>query len=127
MLKFAHLPKFYCYVINSFTMSENPDIIKECDLLWVDEVHWCLGKDSKYFSTLLDTVKRKKFLGTSATLSIEHKMFLASKGIKIADSVSINGGIKLGIVPSFFMYNLPVQLTDAEKIKYRKYQRWYLS
>ena len=125
LIKFANIKNFHCYVINSFTMSDNTNIIKDCDLLWVDEVHWCLGQNSKYFNTLLDTVKRKKFLGTSATLSIEHKMFLASKEIKIVDSISIAEGIKLGTVPSFFMYNLPVQLTESEKIKYKKYQRWY--
>ncbi len=123
--RFASIPNFHCYVINSFTMSESDKIVKECDLLWVDEVHWCLGSGSQYFSTLLDIVKRKKFLGTSATLSLEHRMFLASKDIKIADTVTISEGIRLGIVPSFFMYNLPVLFTDEEKIKYRRFDKLY--
>ena len=120
-------PNCHVYIINTFTMSQSDTIVKDCGLLIVDEVHRCLNEDSQYFSTLLSTVSYQWFLGLSATLEKEHKKFLLSFGISTVAKITLEEGIKLGLVPLYTNYNLAVPMSIKEQEEYHRQNAIYHS
>lgn len=121
------LTNYYVYVIKGYTMTDNLDTIRNCGLLVVDELHRCCGEMSEYFKNVIPLTTFKYFLGLSATLSYEHKLFLEQYNIKTIFSINITEGIRLGIVPEYNIYNVGVSLTTEERIAYMKNDDYFKS
>jgi superfamily II DNA or RNA helicase len=111
-------------VINGYTMNKEADKTVY-DLLIVDEVHHCLGKNAVYFNTLLKIVKRQYFLGLSATLRDDHVQYLKDLSLNIDFSINVVEGSRLSIVPEYVIYNLGIELTSIEKDNYARVTRMY--
>lgn len=116
--KTLHGYNFVCYIVNTISMSEAEDILRDCDTLIIDEVHTVLNKDNKYFGQTLKMVKARKRLLLSATLTEKHRAYLAELGMNDYYVVSRYWGFKHKLVPPFMSYNLPVDLTAEEKSLY---------
>lgn len=125
--KELELINYYVYVLKGYTMSENPDIVRNCGLLIVDEVHRVCGEMSEYFKNAIPLTTYKRLIGLSATLSFEHKEFLSQYGIKVSFSISITEGTRLNIVPEYKILNVGVELTTNERIDYVKADKYFKS
>lgn len=112
--------KLNSYVINSFTMNFS-DEKRNCNLLFVDEAHHCLNEDSIYFSNLIKCNADYKIL-LSASLSKKHLNYLKRNNFSYVFELKISDGQFLGLIPEFSIFNLPIDLTLTEKIKYAKEQ-----
>lgn len=110
------------FVLNTYTISLK-DVINKCDLLIIDEVHHVLGEDSEYFSTALQKTDRRFTFGFTAKLSDAQESYLLENGIEISYKIELIDGIKLGLVPSFRVLNLPVPFTEKEQIDYYKWEK----
>ena len=108
------------YVINSFSMKLT-DEQRNCDMLFVDELHHALNKDSIYFSNVLKC-KAKYKIGLSASLSAKHLEFLKNNNFTYVFNLPITHGTYLELVPDYGIFNLPVNFNLSEKIKYSKEQ-----
>ena len=116
------------HVVNSFSMNlvkNNQE--KYYDLLICDELHTLSNENSKYFSEVIPRLKYKYFFGVSATLEKSHLEYLKKYDLDVFFDVPLEDGYRTGVVPEYIIYNIPVQLTDIEKLEYAKIQRSYNS
>lgn len=111
----ALISNVYIYVVNTFTMSLSPDIVRKCALLIVDECHTVLNKYSEYFSNTIKSVIAFRTLLLSATLEENHKSFLEELGINVYYQVTLYWCHKFKLIPEHLSINIPVELTAAEK------------
>lgn len=118
--KELELDNYYVYIINTYTMSDDTSIIRDCGLLVLDEVHRFCGELSDYFQKAIPLTRCKRLFGLSATLTETNKEFLESFGIKIAFSINLTEGTRLQIVPEYKILNVGVELTDDEKARFIK-------
>ena len=112
------------YVINSYTIGD-VKIDKTYGMFIVDEIDVCLNEHSRWFSTAISSTKYDYFLGLSGTMGKEKIEFLEKHGIHHSFEIPLKTGYKLGVVPEFITYNVPVQLTDEEKVKFVKVSNDY--
>ena len=111
------------YIINSYT-SKNNIIDKDYGLLIVDETHRCLS-ESVYFSQTIPSTKYDYLLCLSGSLDKEKLNKLKELNIKCNYQIPLEIGYKLQVIPEYITYNIPIQLTNEEKIEYVKLQTEY--
>ena len=90
-----------------------------CDMLVIDEVHRILNKDSKRFSTVLETAPTSWKLCLSATLKAEHKQFLEAYSLKRVDEVTLEEAEREGYISPYDFFALKVPLTREETSDYK--------
>jgi superfamily II DNA or RNA helicase len=108
------------YVINSFTMKFSEEK-RNCDMLFVDELHHCLNRDSLYFSNLLKSNAKYK-IGLSASLSKKHLEYLKNNNFTYVFDLPITVGTYLGLVPNYSIFNIPCSFSMIDKLSYIKQQ-----
>lgn len=112
------------YVVNSYTIGD-VKIDKTYGMIIYDEIDVVLNEHSRWFSTAISSTKYDYFLGLSGTMGKEKIEFLESHGIHHSFEIPLKTGYKLGVVPEFITYNVPVQLTDEEKVRFVKVSNDY--
>ncbi len=115
-----NLPNLKAHIVNSYTKEEFWSNHWDCDYLICDEGHRYLGKESKYFSKVLEITKRKATLLLSATLDKEEKQRLNELGIKVVDVVTMLEAKRMGYVSNYVVYNFGVTLSEQEQEAYDK-------
>lgn len=106
------------YIVNSYIRL--PQEKKVCGILIADEIHKYLG-NSVYFSQVIPSTQYEYFLGLSGTLEKDMFNKLDLYGIKLNYEIPLELGYKLGVVPEYVSYNLPVELSYADKSNYADY------
>lgn len=115
----THIDNIEYYVINSYTVGE-VKIDKIYGMFIVDEADACLNINSRWFSTTIPSTQFDYFLALSGTMSKEKIELLESFGIEHSFEIPLKTGYKLGVVPEFITYNIPVELSEQERIAYIK-------
>lgn len=103
------------------------DTTEYYDLVICDELHNLCGEFSLYFSQVIPRLGYKYFFGCSATLEKEHIKYLKNNDLEVFFDIPIEDGYKCSLVPDYNIWNIPVQMTDSEKIQYVKIQNEYHS
>lgn len=105
------------WVVNSFVLKIRPS----CDLLIIDEIHRYTGE---VFNRVFRTCPYQWCLGLTATLpeDTDKRQALVSF-CPIIDTVSLEEAKRNKWVSEFSIYNLEVQLNEAEKEKYLQIDR----
>lgn len=106
------------FVVNTYITL--PDEARNCFFLILDEAHRYTNEEAKLFSTVLDKTTFSSTLLLSATFSKEQLEFMASKGIHVFCTITIEEASARGWVSRYIQYNLKVKLTDEELEKYTK-------
>jgi superfamily II DNA or RNA helicase len=114
-----HIDNIEYYVINSYTIGD-VKVDKKYGMFIVDEIDAVCNLTSRWFSTTISSTEYDYFLGLSGTLSKEKLDFLESHGINHSFEIPLKTGYKLGVVPEFITYNIPVELTKSERESYIK-------
>lgn len=117
------IDNYYVYVINTYVMSDDSSIVRECGLCFMDELHRMCSEMSDYFQKAIPITRSKFFLGVSATLEDKHIKFLETFNIEEVFSITVSEGTKLDIIPDYEIYNVGVDLTDREKSSFYKNDR----
>lgn len=112
------VPNIEIYIINTYVKLDKT--LKDCILLVIDELHRVCG-ESVHFSQTIPSTKYEYFLGLSATLPREMLKKLEDYGVQANYEIPLELGYKMGVVPEYISYNLPVELTDWEKENYVKW------
>lgn len=113
------------YIVNSYTKEEFWNEKWTCDVLIADEGHRYLGKDSKYFSKVLEITVRKCTLVLSATLDDREKLKLMELNIPVVDTISMVEAKRMGYVSEYTVYNLAVTLPADQQEAYDKLHKWH--
>lgn len=87
------------------------------------EMHRYSNEDSKYFNNIFDKTDALYTIGLSATMEEKHISFLESKGLQSINYLSLEESNILGITPRSEVYNVPVELTNPEKLEYYNIQK----
>lgn len=118
MIKKNDFKNCFSYVINSFTMSNLKNIVRDCGVFIVDELQHSCNNESQYFSTCLNVMDYKYGLGLTATLEDKHREFLKEKGWNCVEEITIPDLEQLDLVPNFNEYNVGIPLSSAELDEY---------
>lgn len=124
--KELHLENYYVYIINSYVLSDK-EIVRECGLLIIDELHRFCSELSDYFKTAIPKTNYNRLLGLSATLEDKHKEFLGQFGIKEIFSINLTEGIRLNLIPEFEVLNVGVDLAEEDRINFIKHDKIFRS
>jgi superfamily II DNA or RNA helicase len=114
-----HIDNIEYYVINSYTIGD-VKIDKKYGMFVLDEADVALGESSIWFSTTIPSTQFDYFLALSGTMGKEKIEKLQSLGINHSFEIPLKTGYKLGVVPEFITYNIPVELTKSERESYIK-------
>ena len=114
-----HIDNIEYYVVNSYTIG-NVKIDKKYGMFIIDECDVVLGETSIWFSTAIPSTEYDYLLALSGTMGKEKIEKLESLGINHSFEIPLKTGYKLGVVPEFITYNIPVELTEQERIAYIK-------
>lgn len=120
----SHIDNIEYYVINSYTVGD-VKIDKKYGMFIVDETDACLNVNSRWFSTTIPSTQFDYFLALSGTMSKEKIDLLETFGINHSFEIPLKTGYKLGVVPEFITYNVPVELTESERESYIKANNSY--
>lgn len=120
----SHIDNIEYYVINSYTIGDIK-IDKKYGMFIVDEADSTLSSTSKWFSTTIPSTQFDYFLALSGTMSEEKIALLKTFGINHSFEIPLKTGYKLGVVPEFITYNVPVELTESERESYIKANNSY--
>jgi len=121
------LENYYVYIINTYVMSEDESIVRDCGLCFMDELHRMCSEMSEYFQKAIPMTRFKYFLGVSATLEKKHIEFLEVYNIKEVFTITVAEGMKLEIIPEYSVYNVGVDLTPKEKYDFYKHDKVFKS
>jgi superfamily II DNA or RNA helicase len=116
--KELQLENYYVYTLNSYTLSEEEDIVRECELLIVDELHRVCNDMSDFFKQSIPKTRYKFGLGLSATLSESNKEFLSIYKWNESFSINLLEARRLELVPDYKVLNVGIELTLDEQAKY---------
>ncbi len=115
----------YVYGISTMTMSIK-NVVRDCGLLFVDEVHHAAGADSQYHNKVYGMVNARMSLGMTATLSKQQEAYLKDNyGLEVAWEITLEEGRALGIIPKYLVCNIGVDLNDGERNTYGQVNRNY--
>lgn len=112
------------YVINSYTIGD-VKIDKRYGMFILDEADVALGLTSRWFSSTIPSTQFDYFLALSGTMGKEKIELLETFNINHSFEIPLKTGYKLGVVPEYITYNIPVQLTEQEKIRFVKVSNDY--
>lgn len=115
----SHIDNIEYYVINSYTIGD-VKIDKRYGMFIIDECDVVLGETSIWFSTAIPSTEYDYLLALSGTMGKEKIEKLESLGINHSFEIPLKTGYKLGVVPEFITYNIPVELSEQERITYIK-------
>jgi len=121
------IDNYYVYVINTYVMSDDESIVRECGLCFMDELHRMCSEMSDYFQKAIPITRSKLFLGVSATLEKKHIEFLETFNIKEVFTITVAEGMKLDIIPDYEIYNVGIDLTQREKVAFYKNDKTFRS
>ena len=107
----------FIYTLQYYTIKE-AGIEESCDLLIVDEAHRVLNSESEYFSTAISKTNTPMSIILSGSISKKHKSFLKELNYHNIYLISKYWGFKNGLVPQYYILNIPVELTLDEKVAY---------
>jgi superfamily II DNA or RNA helicase len=115
----SHIDNIEYYVVNSYTIGD-VKIDKKYGMFIIDECDVVLGETSIWFSTAIPSTEYDYLLALSGTMGKEKIEKLESLGINHSFEIPLKTGYKLGVVPEFITYNIPVELSEQERIAYIK-------
>lgn len=121
------IDNYYVYVINTYVMSEDESIVRDCGLCFMDELHRMCSEMSDHFQKAIPITNSKLFLGVSATLEKKHIDFLETFTIREVFTITVPEGMKLDIIPDYEIYNVGVDLTPREKASFYKNDKIFKS
>lgn len=103
------------FVVNTYITEP-----RQCDFLILDEAHRYSNVDAHLFSTVIDNCTCPNVMCLSASYTADQLLFLASKGIPLIDSISLEEAVANGWVSPFITYNLGLNFTGTELEIYEK-------
>lgn len=119
------IPGVRVWVINSYTMTELPQAELTCGILVVDEAHWATGENAKYLNRVLEITRADRRLLLSATMTAEQMEFCMKHGIVHRFDLPLKLGYRLGVVPAYTIFNVPLPLSEEERAEYAVFDRAY--
>lgn len=118
LLEKHNLPNVKVYVINTASKTQ-----LTCDYLIVDELHTA---GSNFFINLFETIKYKLFLGLTATIErSDGRHSLLLEKAPVFDEISLQEALTEGYISDYKVYNIPVEFTRSERVKYLKIMSAY--
>ena len=94
---------------------------KECDLLILDEAHHVFS-DARMF--LLTSIKTKRFIALSATISDEHKYFLKDLYPDITEyEITLEQAIEMELIPKPIVNIMLLDLNNTDKTEIIEFNR----
>lgn len=114
------LKNVHVYVVNTYVNMDNTDIVRDCVLLILDEIHRYSNEEAKYFSQVLEITKAKRKLGLTGTLEKQHREFLSKHGLNVVDTVDSDEAEREGYISKSLIFNLMLDLESDEYVKYQQ-------
>jgi superfamily II DNA or RNA helicase len=94
---------------------------KECDLLILDEAHHVFSEARMF---LLTSLKTKRFIGLSATISDEHKYFLKDLYPNITEyEITLEQAIEMELIPKPVVNIMLLDLNNTDKTEIIEFTR----
>lgn len=114
------------YVVNSYVQnyinrrsaSGKADPKYRCTLLVAEEIHNYLSDEALLFNQTINCTTYDMLIGLSATLNDDEKTVLERNNIPIVETVSMSEGRQNNYVSDYIIYNLGIQLPDADQERY---------
>lgn len=120
------LTNYYVYIINTYVLTDK-EVVRDCGLLIVDELHRFCSELSDYFKTAIPKTNFIRVLGLSATLEQKHKDFLKTFDIEEIFSINLTEGIRLDLIPEFEVLNVGINLSNEDKESFLKQDKLFKS
>lgn len=109
--------------VTNVVVNSAQKVTDHVDLLLVDELQYVLNPET-IRSGVLD-MPHTYLCGNAAFLEKDQIKILESKNVKHCFEVTEEDGLELGLLPAFISINIPVSLTNKEKVQYFHIQKQY--